>query len=280
MSNLRGFTLIELLVVIAVIALLMAILLPVLGKVRNQARAVACQSNLRQWGVLLATYASENDGLLPAWDGRDHPEAVWPGWSWGYGWGWFWGSGPENYDVLTGIMCCPMASRPADPTREGWWPGGTFLAWHWLRRDDLRPREGCGSYGFNFFAGNYWWRVDDPRERPEFWRTSAVQGASNVPVHLDSTWSYGCVPEDEGPPEREPIPLASFPDHYPNTICINRHSEAVNGLFLDFSVRRVGVKELWTLKWHRQYDTANRWTKAGGARPEDWPQWMRGFKQY
>jgi hypothetical protein len=51
-------------------------------------------------------------------------------------------------------------------------------------------------------------------------------------------------------------------------------------VFLDGSVRKVGLKELWTLKWFPQYDTANRWTKAGGVRPEDWPQWMRGFKDY
>ena len=46
-----AFTLIELLVMIAVIAVLMAVLLPVLGRVRKQAKSVVCQSNLRQWGI-------------------------------------------------------------------------------------------------------------------------------------------------------------------------------------------------------------------------------------
>ena len=43
---------------------------------------------------------------------------------------------------------------------------------------------------------------------------------------------------------------------------------------------RVGLKELWTLKWHRDYDTSGPWTKAGGVQPEDWPEWMRGFRDY
>jgi hypothetical protein len=46
------------------------------------------------------------------------------------------------------------------------------------------------------------------------------------------------------------------------------------------SVRPVGLKELWTLRWSPDFDTAGRWTLAGGVKPEDWPQWMRGFKDY
>jgi prepilin-type processing-associated H-X9-DG protein len=63
-------------------------------------------------------------------------------------------------------------------------------------------------------------------------------------------------------------------------ICINRHEGGINMAFLDGSARKVGLKELWTLKWHKKYDTANKWTKAGGAQPEDWPEWMRRFKDY
>ncbi|MGD2094217.1 MAG: prepilin-type N-terminal cleavage/methylation domain-containing protein [Phycisphaerales bacterium] len=58
----RGFTLIELLVVIVIIALLMAILIPALKHVRQQARAVACQSNLHQLATIFLMYTNDNDG--------------------------------------------------------------------------------------------------------------------------------------------------------------------------------------------------------------------------
>jgi len=62
MDRQKGFTLIELLVVIAIIALLVAILMPALQRVKKQAKVVACQSNLRQWGAIFLMYANENDG--------------------------------------------------------------------------------------------------------------------------------------------------------------------------------------------------------------------------
>jgi prepilin-type processing-associated H-X9-DG protein len=54
--------------------------------------------------------------------------------------------------------------------------------------------------------------------------------------------------------------------------CINRHDGFVNGLFLDSSVRKIGLKELWKLKWHRNSDLS--------APTPEWPDWMKKFKDY
>lgn len=72
----RAFTLIELLVVISIIALLVAILLPALGKARTTARGAASLSNMRQMGIALAAYQAERRGYFPIHSSRTAAIAI------------------------------------------------------------------------------------------------------------------------------------------------------------------------------------------------------------
>ncbi len=71
-----GFSLPELLVVMTTISTLMAILLPSLGRAREQARRVACASNLRQLGFGLRMYAVDNDGWYPIEQLCGNPQSI------------------------------------------------------------------------------------------------------------------------------------------------------------------------------------------------------------
>ena len=136
-----------------------------------------------------------------------------------------------------------------------------------------------GSYGLNEFVSNpppgvtLGWRQADKRH----WRTPDVRGANNIPLFL-GCWLAGGYPlATDSPPEYDGV--VRWEDEMIR-YCVNRHDNAVNGVFLDFSVKKIGLKELWTLKWHRDFNINGPWTKAGGVQAGDWPQWMINCKEY
>jgi prepilin-type processing-associated H-X9-DG protein len=156
------------------------------------------------------------------------------------------------------------------------WHGKTFDAWE----IKSTGRSFRGSYGFNGWLFCCDFDASIPVRTRWFGEMACIRidhlrGRGNIPVLLDCILPYG------HPDWRDPAPFVEgMGVPWMGCFAINRHNENVNGLFLDWSVRKIGIKELWTLKWHLQWDTANPWTRAGGVQPEDWPEWMRGFKDY
>jgi prepilin-type N-terminal cleavage/methylation domain-containing protein/prepilin-type processing-associated H-X9-DG protein len=263
----NGFTLIELLVVISIITLLMAILMATLQRVRKQAKAVACQSNLHQWSLVFSMYDKDYEGRFCS--GCREIETNDPR-------HWAMALRPYYYHDRQ-MTLCPSAIKPYG--EGGKVPFGAWRGPWWRERD-----RASFSYGLNGWV--YSAKEFDENERgnllpiEHFWGELNIKGAGNIPLFLDCRRAVGYATTFMHPPEIEGMVV--FPDLGIawGRFCLNRHSGAVNCLFMDSSVRKVGLKELWTLKWHREFSTDNRWTKAGGVQPEDWPEWMRSFKDY
>lgn len=257
----NGFTLIELLVVIALIALLMAILLPTLGRVKRQAQAVVCRSNLRQWGVFFDLYTQQNDGKFFAGSGTFTGVPFWTT------------ALKPYYEDEPDILLCPRArTYKALPGVSPHWGGGSRSAWQY------GPTCSYGTNNWIATAGGPTAQVS--RERAGRWGTPLIGGASDIPVFLDCMFGGGGPSPWSGPPTQDDVHKVIGGDCMMGHFCVNRHDGAVNSLFMDWSVWKVGLKELWTLKWSRDFDTRGTWTRAGGAEPEQWPEWMRGFRDY
>ena len=272
----RGFTLIELLVVIAIIALLMSILMPSLNLAKKQARSAGCKMNLHHWALIWDMYCDDNNGYFP--------EPTNLGWKRGT---WIIAL-RDGWDTNSDILRCPSATKRR-PGQQGDYLdyGGSQYAYIQGAGDTVGTRdpqernEEC-SYGASCWLYNYG-NETAIQQRPTAWnwRTKNTPRAYEVPVFADTMWRGGGPYANgaKGDPPRTDSQWLGY-DREMMHFCINRHNGFVNHLFLDWSARTVGVKELWKLKWHKQFDTNGPWTQSGGVTPTDWPQWMSRFKDY
>jgi len=270
----KAFTLIELLVVIAIIALLMSIMMPALGTIKKLAQAVVCQANLKQWCIIFEMYIDNNEGSLCA----DFPEG--PGDLGGH----VWPEALETYycetqdlrdfsqRVQKGIRFCPTARKPW--VSKQWGNADKFANTAWSLGDQLKiDAPPFASYGLNSWASNPSPGIDNlglGRKATDCWRKPDVQGAHRVPLFLDCRFVGGFPEHTDRPPEYDGD-LVLISDEM-RRYCLNRHpNKTINSIFLDLSVRKVGLKELWKLKWNRSFDTS--------VEPA-WPEWLRAAREY
>ena len=146
----RGFTLVELLVVVGIVALLIAILFPVLSKVRKHAQEVHCAANLRSIGHAMTMYTQQYGYYPGGWRGS---VAVWP---------------PRLRAFLngeSGVFLCPAQDERCEWKMGGPAPGGLATRaetrWGYVEGEPLLSRYGTFfSYGYNVWGSLYSGKVD------------------------------------------------------------------------------------------------------------------------
>mgnify|MGYP006283222361 FL=1 len=245
-----AFTLIEILVVISIIALLLAILLPALSRVRGQAKKVVCSSQLRQQTLAMVCYTENYDGKVMGVGGPGRPY-------------WFHLIAPflgdEKYEedpqaAFEGVMqvlICPSVTERADgeSLQRGnairswafWWGGvgesyaeGSYTINSWLQPTGYYQVDTS-----NPDYGNYYRRFSDAR--------------ADVPLFGDGMWV------DAWPRSSDPPPSNSFDGDNGSVAsmhryCIARHRRAINLSYVDTHVAVVELEELWEQHWHRGYE--------------------------
>jgi hypothetical protein len=243
------FTKKDVLVVIGC-ALFLASIVPIVSIGRRRVRETVCLSNLRKWGVAWKEYTDDHDGRFPTRGGGDPWEdtvAGWPG-------------ALESYYENANLLFCPEATKSY--AEGGRCPFGT-----WYDYDPERDQTVESSYCANLWIAN--------EHRSRFWKAPYVAGGSHIPIMLDGNWKHAAPLATDNPPaSREWIQQSCWEArrNHMKRVCHYRHGEVVNGVFSDFSARKIGLKELWKLWWHREWPT--------DYPPPAWPEWMEDFKDY
>lgn len=263
----KGFTLIELLVVIAIIALLLSVVIPALNRAKDKAREVVCRSNLHQWGVVFLSYTVENNDKF--W--IEYTTMV-PGHQQGQ---WMPVLSPYYGDVDK-FRLCPSAKKP-HPDINSVGIGATHAYWgddgsggilmetlKFTRNPDSKDKN-FGSYGTNLWIND----INPPdlgwRGHPDWhWVRPSQNGSDRIPMVMDCTW-YGTNLDNPGVDSSE-NPAEVSRSYWENQtywtinwendisrLLIDRHNEKINICFMNGSVDNIKLTDLWTLKWHKEF---------------------------
>ena len=238
-----GFTLIELLVVIAIIAILAAIMLPVLSTAKRRAQEIQCVSNARQLTLGSSIYAMEN-GSHAFYDYSGDTGNLW--------------MGMDTYSNQKQLFICPVTHIPVPPIPYG--NGAADLTWLWGDTNIY-----YGSYAFNG------WLYDTATyvgaEYPQFMmsKQSLIRFPANTPVFCDAVWVdlwplETDPPADDlydGDPDSEGMTRCTIARHAANAGAAPRVFDTaqkmpgeINLGLADGHVEMSRLENLWQYYWH------------------------------
>jgi len=246
---------VECVVIIVTIVFALMVAVAVCGNSRTYADQAECMSKLCRWAAVIHTINDSRAGQLPLLT----PEIA----------------------LYPNLLKCPSTrDDPNRPAGEADW-GGTTTTYQFV--DDAN-RVDTASYGFNYWIMSS--NLEPLPGQPN--HVDRYSYPSNAPLMLDSMWLGGWPKNTDNPPlspDSKPSwwgqtgTLSSMINWWQHmtTFVMDRHSGGVHSLFLDDSVRRIKVQDLWRLSWYSGFNAMGPWTPQGGVQPTDWPEWLRPY---
>ena len=284
----RGFTLIELLVVVAIIALLISILLPSLGRAKERSKIVSCLNNVRQLGVMYRTYLQDQQSKGIYYFRTTDPAVVTAQLQ-AYGYmNIEWMGGLRAYGLNVKAMLCPDATTLTNNTAYlgsatlAWWGGAVTPRVDFVQTFTGTPANNVPT---SWYAGSYcfngWLFAKDPNGLGTKYayagdgsgliqQPMASLGEAKVPVFGDGifwaswphnsdfvsgnaqTWGDGDQTNPTSGSDATGTHGNLGPTKYMGKFQVNRHANHTTNLsFGDGHAENIKVRDLWQQTWNQ-----------------------------